>query len=359
MRRARLPGGLQDVLSSEQQPRALRTANRLAAAVGDDGGAALQVDVGNRQHFGRRIDEDGNVLRPGDACHRLEHRIGPAVGHQVDHRCPRIDGAFDLFDRLDGHHPDADVANRVVVDGSRRTRNDDFGLVETGQIRDANEFFRIAPGDAGDRYVLQPGGATGRDHAPLGPGQLGETAADRVRELVDLNEVFRCGIHRRADFRPLHRSADDRESPAAIDDRLDTKRLIDLRSSHQWSDGRRGLERRVKPAEQGRHRKGIAHQEQFPPCEAIRHFSSSLSRGFAPRTPPHALSRAASPARSVRGLASLRSLASASQALAYFTATREICSRPGKTSSLTGFRSMGGSVATVVRVGNSSGKYCA
>ena len=167
--------------------------------------------------------------------------------------------------------------------------------------------------------MLQPGGATGRDHAPLGPGQLGETAADRVRELVDLNEVFRCGIHRRADFRPLHRSADDRESPAAIDDRLDTKRLIDLRSSHQWSGGRRGLERRVKPAEQGRHRKGIAHQEQFPPCEAI--------------------------------IFHLR--------LSYFTATSEICSRPGKTSSLTGFRSIGGSVATVVRVGNNSGKYCA
>ena len=155
----------------------------------------------------------------------------------------------------------------MVVDVSRRTRNDDFGLVETGQIRDANELFRIAAGDAGDRDVLQPGGATGRDHAPLGPGQLGETAADRVRELVDLNEVFRCGIHRRADFRPLHRSADDGESPAAIDDRLDAKRLIDLRSSHQWSGSRRGLERRVKPAEQGRHRKGIAHQEQFPPCE--------------------------------------------------------------------------------------------
>ena len=43
----------------------------------------------------------------------------------------------------------------------------------------------------------------------------------------------------------------------------------------------------------------------------------------------------------------------------YFTATREICSSPGYTSSFTGFRSIGGSVATVVRVGNISGKYCA
>ena len=43
MRRAGLPGGLQDVLPSEQQSRALRTADGLAAAVRDDGGAALQV----------------------------------------------------------------------------------------------------------------------------------------------------------------------------------------------------------------------------------------------------------------------------------------------------------------------------
>ena len=66
MRRAGLPRRQQDVLAAEQQPGALRTADRLAAAVGDDGGAALQVHVGNRQHFGGRIDEDRDVLRLGD-----------------------------------------------------------------------------------------------------------------------------------------------------------------------------------------------------------------------------------------------------------------------------------------------------
>ena len=123
MRRTGLPGGLQDVLPSEQQSRALRTADGLAAAVRDDGGAALQVHVGNRQHFGGRIDEDGDVLRSSDPCHRFEHGIGPAVGHQVDHRRARIDGALELFDRLDGHHSDADVANRMVVDVSRDRGN--------------------------------------------------------------------------------------------------------------------------------------------------------------------------------------------------------------------------------------------
>jgi hypothetical protein len=49
----------------------------------------------------------------------------------------------------------------------------------------------------------------------------------------------------------------------------------------------------------------------FPFLERSRHREPFLcqSRGFAPRTPLHALSRAASPARSVRVAHSLRSFA--------------------------------------------------
>ena len=329
MRRADLPGGLEDVLPSEQQSRALRTADGLAAAVGDDGGAALQVHVGNRQHFGRRIDEDGDVLRSGDPCHRFEHRIGPAVGQEVDHRRARIDGALELFDRLDGHHSDADVANRMVVDVSRRSRDDDLGLVETGQIRDANELFRIAAGDAGGRDVLQPGRAAGRDHAPLGPGQLGEAAADRIGELVDLDEVPRRRIHRRADFRPLHRAADDGEGPAAVDDRLDANRLINLRSRHQWTGSRRGLGRCVQPAEQGRQRDGIAHQEQLAPCETVRLHLSSF-RGASPLELPYTLSREPLRRLAPFALAAVAALASLVPSKSSTSPPPgRICSRPG------------------------------
>src|SRR4029077_19243182 len=45
---AGLPRGLEDVLATEQESRALRSADGLAAAVRDDRGAALQMHVRNR-----------------------------------------------------------------------------------------------------------------------------------------------------------------------------------------------------------------------------------------------------------------------------------------------------------------------
>ena len=80
MRRAGLPRRLQDVLAAEQQPGALRSADRLAAAVGDDRRAALQVHVRNGQHFGRRIDEDRDVLRLGDLAPRPPATSVPSDG---------------------------------------------------------------------------------------------------------------------------------------------------------------------------------------------------------------------------------------------------------------------------------------
>src|SRR5262249_39056725 len=154
-----------------------------------------------------------------------------------------------------------------------------------------------------------------------------ETAADRIGELVDLDEVLRRRIHRRADLRPLHRAADDGEGPAAIDDRLDANRLIDLRSRYQWSGGRRGLGRHVPPAEQGRPRDSIAHQEQLARGETFGHLSSF--RGASPLDLPHTLSR--EPLRRLAPfawLASLRSLASSiaspclAVAVAYFIQLR-------------------------------------
>jgi hypothetical protein len=84
----------------------------------------------------------------------------------------------------------------MVVDVSRRSRDDDLGLVETGEIRDANGFSGLPPVTQATVTCFNPA-ASGRDHS-LGPGQLGETAADRIGELVDLDEEPRRRIHRRA-----------------------------------------------------------------------------------------------------------------------------------------------------------------
>jgi hypothetical protein len=72
VRRAGLPRGLEDVFAAEQKTRALRSADGLAAAVGDDRCPALQMHVGNGQDLGGRIDEDWNVPGASDARHRLE-----------------------------------------------------------------------------------------------------------------------------------------------------------------------------------------------------------------------------------------------------------------------------------------------
>jgi len=118
MRGACLPRRLQDVLAAEEKSGALRTADRLAAAVGDDRRAALEVHAGNGQDLGRRVDEDGNVFGLGDLGDRLQRhrpRTRPVVRKQIDHGRSRVERVLELFDRLDRDHCDAHVADGVVV----------------------------------------------------------------------------------------------------------------------------------------------------------------------------------------------------------------------------------------------------
>ena len=65
MRRAVHPRGLAEILAPKQEPRALRAANRLAAAVADERRAPLQVHVGvDGQHLRGRIHEHRDVAAP-------------------------------------------------------------------------------------------------------------------------------------------------------------------------------------------------------------------------------------------------------------------------------------------------------
>src|SRR5262245_26906532 len=67
MRRTADRGGSQQDCPSEDQTRALGSAQSLAAAVADEGRAALQVAVGDGELLGRRIADDRYVLLLGDA----------------------------------------------------------------------------------------------------------------------------------------------------------------------------------------------------------------------------------------------------------------------------------------------------
>ena len=103
-------------------------------------------------------------------------------------------------------------------------------LSKPGQVGNADELLGVAARHARGGDVLQSGGATRRNHAPLRSGQFGQPPSDRIRQFVQLYIVLAGGFHRGADFRQFDRCADDRESAAAIDDRFDADRLIDLRA---------------------------------------------------------------------------------------------------------------------------------
>ena len=103
--------------------------------------------------------------------------------------------------RIHDYNLHADVAYRVVVCASRSPRDDDLGLVETGQVGNPDELLGVTTGHAGCGYVLESGGATSRNHSPLSPGQLGEPASDGIRQFVQLNIVPGSGIHRSPNLR--------------------------------------------------------------------------------------------------------------------------------------------------------------
>ena len=86
MRRAVDPRGLHEILAAEQQPRALRPADELAAAVADQRRAALQVDVRNGENLGRGVHQHRHVVRLGDRGRWLRSTSGP-YRRAVPRRC--------------------------------------------------------------------------------------------------------------------------------------------------------------------------------------------------------------------------------------------------------------------------------
>ena len=80
MRSAVDPCGLDEILATQEQACGLRSADALAAAVGDEGRAVLQVHVRHGQDLGGGVDEREEVVR----------RIGLAAG-MVDTKTCAID----------------------------------------------------------------------------------------------------------------------------------------------------------------------------------------------------------------------------------------------------------------------------
>ena len=168
MRRARDPGGLQQVLAAEDQTGALRPAQALAAAVAYERGAALQVDVGNGQHLGRRVGEHGDILLLGNTVDGVvgeRTAFHTVAGHDVHHRHFRTERGF-VF-RCIAHLDDAHAhrADRLIVFVARGLRDHHLVFREAGQVRDAHVQVGIAA-----RHARRRGVRHARPRSPRRPG---------------------------------------------------------------------------------------------------------------------------------------------------------------------------------------------
>ncbi len=224
------PGGLTEILLSEEEARALWPANGLAAAVAHERGAARQVNVRvHGEDFRRGIDQHGHIVRCGGGANGFgRHRarfIGRA-GHEVNHRGPwteRQPQRFGGID-LDDFDPERAYGRVVLIAGGRG--NDDLVLGKTAHVRQAHVHLGIAAGEARGRRVGNRRRAPGADHAPLGARQLGQPLARSRREFVQVRVLLvgqrLDGLH----LRKLDVAAEDRERTARVDQRADAERLI-------------------------------------------------------------------------------------------------------------------------------------
>ena len=242
MGRAVHPGRAHEILAPEEQTARLRPAQALAAAVGDERRAVLQVHVRDGEDLGGRIDDNRNSLRLGQRSHDLQAQralVDARARHDVDEGRSRAERGFELRDRRDFDHAQADGTDRRVVDIARVGRDDGFVPGKTTEVRQPHVQIRVAAGHAGRGGERQPRRATVGDEAPLGSGEHGQTRADGFRELVEVHVLPCRRVHRRPHLRQHRRTADDGEGAAGVDERAHADRRVDVRARLKPGGGRR------------------------------------------------------------------------------------------------------------------------
>ena len=119
VRRRGLPGGRKDGFVSQDQTGALRAADGLATAVGDDRCTALQMHIGNGEYFGGGIYQHGYAARFGEGDDGLQGeriiRLSRSIGQHIDHGCPRAEGGLQFFAGGHINDTDADVTDGVII----------------------------------------------------------------------------------------------------------------------------------------------------------------------------------------------------------------------------------------------------
>lgn len=224
------PGGANKILFAEEYPGGLGAAHALAAAVGDEGGTGLEVNVGDGEAFGGGVDKDGDIALAGEFADYFRGQragFGVGAGEDVDHGGFRSEGGFEFFDGAGFDDGGTDGADGGVVNVSGVIGDDDFGFGEAFEVGDADVEIGVAAGDTGRGGVGDGGGAATGDHAPFGLREFGETGPDAGHEFINVNVVLGGFGHGPADFGEHRGAANDCERAAGVDEGFDADGLID------------------------------------------------------------------------------------------------------------------------------------
>ena len=246
-----------EILAPEEQARALRTADALAARVGNEIETHLVVpgQILGRGHVRGGVVERRDAVLPAESDELVDLDLPARVGvvEEEHHRRSAADRAFELLPRLHLDHAHAAVAHRMVVAVPVRPLNDDFALhVGRRDVRESSNPLGVLAGDAGRRAQRQGGRRTRGDHHALHAEPLGQPLRDRVVQVVQ-RHVALGRVLDRLDHLGLHqRGGEDRVRASRVDERSDAELAKVIASGRRGScAGRRGGEESADEREAG------------------------------------------------------------------------------------------------------------
>ena len=157
------------------------------------------------------------------------------LAEQHDERDRFLERPVELLAGVDLDDVTADHPDRLVV-GEALFRGDDDPVDHALGKGQPQHLHRVVAGDAGGGAERHRGGAAAGHDAPFGAGQLGDARARGLHQFVEVDELARGRIHRRAHLRQHQAAAMHRAHAAAIDERAHAERAIGISIGHVTSE---------------------------------------------------------------------------------------------------------------------------
>ena len=179
------------------------------------------------------------------------------------HRGRSVDGALELFARLDFDEVDAAVAHRVVVAEAVRLLHDDLAP-RSGQVREIDDLLLIGAGEHGRGAERQRRRRAGGDHDPLAAQERRQPRPDLVVQLVEHHVVLRGVLDGGHDLGGHEGGRHRGVGARGIDERADAE-LGEVVAAGSGRDGRGpGLARPEPSADEGKRRRALEETSSAP-----------------------------------------------------------------------------------------------